>query len=200
MPDNGFGESFTLDLNDLRTISKVYPRTTRLWNDLKFVSDVSSIETSSLRLLERLRRGVCIYSFHWDEGINLFEDDIFFRHLRGDKSVMDQVAADLGGQKLVKEFWSEKFTEWRVFVHKNILWNHWEMFGPFLSQTQAEEVFQIEKQKGINNPPKRIRHGIYHNTGQINTVLLYEGFNLVSEFILTVGQGMPENRKSAGCS
>gem|GEM_PF-6278528 len=101
--------------------------------------------------------------------------------------------ADLGERKILEQFWSEKLKDWRVFVHRNFAWNHWQMFGPFSSQTQAEAAFEIEKQKGIDTPPKRIRHGVYHNTGQTNTVLLYEGLNLVSEFILTIGQGLSEN-------
>ena len=105
------------------------------------------------------------------------------------------MAANLGSMKLLKQFWSDQLTDWRVFIHRGFNWNHWEMFGPFPIQSRADAVFEEERHKGISNPPRRIRHGVYENTGQTNTVLLYHGLDVVSEYVLVIGQGISDEGK-----
>jgi hypothetical protein len=197
LPDNNFGEALTVDYEHLFQDSKTSWPKTRSWDTLRAFISPFKLDSRISEVLRPFRDGVCINSFHWNKGLKIFmgDENLFFRALQGDRIAQDEVSADLGGSTLLKKYWSADVNKYRIFVHRKDNWNHWEMEGPFNSQLSASAAFEERKVEFINNPPARIRHGIYVNTGQINAVLLYDGTKLVSQ-IAVPGQGVDSNMSS----
>ena len=197
LPDNTLGEAKTVDFHTARAGKVSWPAT-RAWKDLRFQANVSSLTPDVASLLFHYREGYCINVFTYNTRLKLFceDNELFFNYLRGDSSLRGQISTDLGGQELLKRFWSRSLTQWRVFIHRKFNWNHWEMIGPTVWKMKATRVFDRMRKEAESVRPRRIRHGVYRNEGEINAVLLYHGLDLMAEFTTLVGQGFTEELNS----
>jgi len=190
LPDNSLGEARTVDFQVAESFKVSWPAT-RAWKSLMFQAKVSCLSPKVASFLSRYRAGLCINGFHWDTGLQVFgeDSDLFFDYLRGNSSLKEQILVDIGGRQLLERFWKGDLNRWRVFIHRRFNWNHWEMVGPTFSKIKAIGVFDQMRGEAEKIRPRRVRRGVYWNEGEINTVLLYHGLDLVAEFSSLIGQG-----------
>jgi hypothetical protein len=195
LPDCPGGEALTITVPNDRPKPHPMRPTFRNWRSIRRVGDYSSLELEFRQTLEPYRKGVYINNLHWDMGVSsLFGDDeeLFIAYMRGNHELHSQISASLGGMKVLRAFWGSELTKWRVFIHRKCNWNHWEMCGPFSERSARQSLAECQKE-ALESPPKRLRHGVYWNTGQINVVVIYNGLDKVSSFSSLVGQGESES-------
>jgi len=160
------------------------------WNMLKRVGRYVELPEEVKQLIQPYRKGVVINGTHFDKGVNLFDDDdvtIFKNLVDGNFSQWDDLG--LGTQAQYKKFFATAQSKWRVFVHKKEDWSTWDMHGPFDREEKARLAFDKNIEESRRNPPRLLRHGVYENNGQINVVVLYQGFDKREYWSCLVGQG-----------
>jgi hypothetical protein len=160
------------------------------WNMLKRVGRYAELPDEVKQLIQPYRKGVVINGTHFDMGVNLFEEDeieILKARYKGDSTHWDDLG--LGNQSLYEKFFGTAQSKWRVFVHLKEDWSTWNMYGPFDREEKARLAFERYIEESKCNPPRLLRHGVYENKGQINVVVLYQGFDMREYWSCLVGQG-----------
>ena len=191
LPDGGYDDAHSFQLS--RRTSGVYPFESSMsdWSMLKRVGRYIDLPDEVKQLLGPYRRGVVINGSHEDIGIDFLDKKESYTiqlvlHGHGDS---DDIPVGLGTQSLIKKFFRTAHDNWRVFVHRKEDWCTWDMHGPYADEEKARRVFAESIEESKRNPPRELRRGVYENTGQINVVVLYQGFDKRDYWSYLVGQG-----------
>lgn len=194
LPDVGHHDSLSFKLE--RKANGVYPyeRSRSDWSMIRRVGEYEDLPRETKELLFPYRRGVVINGFHWDLGVSLLDKEgaqTIRSILQGNLEKVP-LSVGLGTKTLIEKFFGSSYNKWRVLVHRSASWSTWEMIGSFGDEAKARCAFETSISESKRNPPKMLRHGVYENTGQINVVVLYQGFEERAYWSILVGQGEEE--------
>ena len=190
LPDGGYDDAHSFQLACRTDGIFPFERSLSDWNTLKRVGRCEDLPEGLKRVLEPYRMGVVINGYHWITGVYIFKDEetkVFQFLLEGNAARLTEL--DLGTQSLYERFFCKKKDEWRIFSHRKESWSTWDMCGPFADEEKARRVFAECVEESKRNPPRELRRGVYENTGQINVVVLYQGFDKRDYWSYLVGQG-----------